>query len=181
MARVNETDVATSYAKLGKALNDPAEGVDSLTKLGVKFTDQQIEQVEALQKSGDILSAQKLILEGVAASYKGAAEAMRDPLQGAKEDVGNFREEIGTLLLEAGGAAALDLFADGVRNVSDAVKNTKAACVWRRRQVGAAQGYRVPFQRWANQRRSSDRWPIPAASEFRRAGCEPAHRGAVGR
>ena len=55
-------DAKAAAMQLGKALNDPINGVTRLTRAGVTFTEQQKKQIKALQESGDILGAQKVIL-----------------------------------------------------------------------------------------------------------------------
>lgn len=48
--------------QLGKALNDPIIGMGALRKVGVAFTEAQKEQIKTLQESGDLMGAQKIIL-----------------------------------------------------------------------------------------------------------------------
>jgi hypothetical protein len=52
----------STVIQVGKALNDPTKGITALRKAGVAFTDQQVDQIKALQKSGDLLGAQKIVL-----------------------------------------------------------------------------------------------------------------------
>ncbi len=68
-------ELTSNTLALGKALNDPIAGVGALSRVGVKFTDQQKEQIKVLQKSGDMLGAQTIILEELEGQFKGAAEA----------------------------------------------------------------------------------------------------------
>ncbi len=49
--------------QLGKALNNPIEGISALSRVGVAFTDEQKEQIKVLQESGDIMGAQGIILK----------------------------------------------------------------------------------------------------------------------
>lgn len=60
---------------LGKALNDPIRGMAALRRVGVSFTEQQVEQVKALQESGDLMGAQKLILAELQNQYGGSGAA----------------------------------------------------------------------------------------------------------
>ena len=60
---------------LSKALNDPIVGITALTRVGVTFTQQQKDQIRVLQESGDIMSAQVIILEELESQFKGTAEA----------------------------------------------------------------------------------------------------------
>lgn len=93
------TDAKSAALQLGKALNDPTKGVSALTRSGVSFTQQQKDQIAALQESGDILGAQKIILSEVEKQFGGAGAAMSTPADRAKVAWGNFQEEIGTAIL----------------------------------------------------------------------------------
>ena len=61
--------------QLAKALEDPAKQVTALARSGTVFTEQQKEQIKALQASGDLLGAQEIILKEIEAQYGGAARA----------------------------------------------------------------------------------------------------------
>ena len=61
--------------RLGKALQDPIAGVTALRRVGVQLSDQQEELIESFVASGDILSAQNIILGEVESQTGGAAEA----------------------------------------------------------------------------------------------------------
>lgn len=72
---VFKTDLAGAALQLGKALNDPANGLTKLARVGVSFTDQEKQLVTSLEKSGNLLGAQKIILGEVATQFGGAGEA----------------------------------------------------------------------------------------------------------
>ena len=61
----DSSDMQQASKLLGKALEDPATGMTAFTRVGIKFTAQQVDQVKAMEKSGDLLGAQKLLLEDV--------------------------------------------------------------------------------------------------------------------
>lgn len=74
---------ASKYAvQLGKALNDPVKGITALTRVGVTFTQQQKDQIKALQESGDTAGAQKIILAELQKEFGGAAQAAGQTLPG---------------------------------------------------------------------------------------------------
>lgn len=76
-------DASSMALKLGRALNDPILGMSSLTRQGVTFTDQQKDQVKAMVASGNIMGAQKVILDELSVKYGGAAQAAGQTLPGA--------------------------------------------------------------------------------------------------
>lgn len=92
-------DLASNVKLLGKALNDPAEGLSKLAKAGVTLTAEQEALVKSLQKSGDMAGAQGVILDAMAAKFGGAAKATADPWMQLQNALGDVGEMIGSLLL----------------------------------------------------------------------------------
>lgn len=84
---------------LGKALNDPIDGVKKLAKAGVQLTQAQEQQVESLQKSGDLMGAQTVLLDALQSKFGGAAQAVADPWKQLQNTFGDVAENIGSLLL----------------------------------------------------------------------------------
>lgn len=93
--------IESASVMLGKALNDPTKGITALGRAGVTFTDAQKAQVKALQESGDLLGAQKIILGEVKGQVGGVAEATADAGSKASVAWGNIKESIGGVLLPA--------------------------------------------------------------------------------
>jgi len=91
--------------QLGKALNNPTEGMSALTRVGVTFTEEQKKQIEALQLSGDMMGAQKVILDELSKEFGGSATAAAETYTGQLEmlqkSINNVRETMGTHLLAA--------------------------------------------------------------------------------
>lgn len=96
-------DMKSSALQLGKALNDPVQGVSALSRVGVSFTDQQKEQIKTLVESGNKLKAQKIILAELKTEFGGAAKAAGDTFGGKIAQLENIiddvHEKIGTALL----------------------------------------------------------------------------------
>ncbi len=92
-------DLEGNIKLLGKALNDPVDGLARLARAGVQFTQEQKAQIETLQKSGDLLGAQGVILDAVAGKFGGAAKATADPMKQLSNTIGDVAENIGALLL----------------------------------------------------------------------------------
>ena len=61
---------------VGKALNNPAESMNSLGRVGVKFTEQQRKAVKQLVKTGQTAKAQEFVLRSLEKQYKGSAETL---------------------------------------------------------------------------------------------------------
>jgi phage-related protein len=108
--------VESASTMLGKALNDPLKGMSALTRVGVTFTDQQREQVEAAMANNDILGAQKIILAEVEGQVGGVAEAAADPMDKLTNMFNDLLETIGGALLPA-----LSAIADALQPVFDAL------------------------------------------------------------
>jgi hypothetical protein len=97
-ARVMRKGPADAAIQLGKALNDPTTGMTALRKAGVSFTEQQQEQIKALQSSGDLLAAQKVILAELQRQFGGSGAAYAKTFSGQLELMGH---ELGTIGEEA--------------------------------------------------------------------------------
>lgn len=95
-------DLQGATVQLGKALNDPIKGITALTRVGVVFTDAQKKQIKALQESGDMMGAQKIILAEMNTEFGGAAKAAGDTFAGAvfraKDKVADLAREFITNL-----------------------------------------------------------------------------------
>ena len=67
---------------MGKALDDPVAGMTALRRAGVDFTASEKEQIKTLIQHGDLLGAQKIILQGIADQMGGTATAAGNTYQG---------------------------------------------------------------------------------------------------
>lgn len=74
---------------LGKALNDPANGLSKLTRAGVTFTEEQKKQIKAMQAAGDTAGAQKLMLDELNKEFGGQAAAAADTYEGKQQQLKN--------------------------------------------------------------------------------------------
>jgi len=104
MATAMDTDLKSAAIQLGKALNDPTQGMAALTRVGVTFSEEQKRQVKALQDSGDIFQAQSLILKELESQFGGVSRAATKgtgSLIQTKNLLGDIVEEIGKAVLPA--------------------------------------------------------------------------------
>lgn len=89
LATVMGTDLQGAAKTLGKALNDPTQGLTVLRKLGIQFTDQQKEQIKTMQEAGNVTGAQNVILGELAGKFGGAAAAMANTPFGQMKQLAN--------------------------------------------------------------------------------------------
>ena len=95
MASVMGTDLQSAGVQLGKALNDPTEGISALTRVGVSFTEQQKQQIKAMQEAGNMAGAQAVIIAELKGEFGGAAEAMAKTPFGRIKQLGNVIGDLG--------------------------------------------------------------------------------------
>lgn len=98
-------DMKSSAIQLGKALGDPIKGMTALRRVGVSFTQQQIDMVKEMIESNRILDAQKLILRELNVEFGGSAEALGETTAGKiqlfRHAVGTAQEALASALLPA--------------------------------------------------------------------------------
>lgn len=87
---------------LGKALNNPAEAMNSLGRVGVKFTAQQQKAVKQLVATGQSAKAQEFILRSLESKYKGSAETLGNtqPLKQLQNAFDDMLEPLGQIVQE---------------------------------------------------------------------------------
>jgi hypothetical protein len=112
------TDLQSSTIQLGKALNEPVEGITALTRVGVSFTEQQEDQIRAMAEAGDVAGAQAAILAELERQYAGQARAL------AELDSGAITQSLNAIgdALEDIGAIVLPVMADLARGVQSAAE-----------------------------------------------------------
>ena len=98
MATVMKMDLSSAAQSIGKALDDPIHGMDSLKKQGFNFTEAQKKVIQSFLDAGDAASAQKIILDELNGTFGGAAEAAADSATQIKNAFGDMQEGIGEFL-----------------------------------------------------------------------------------
>ena len=78
MSTVMNMDLKSAAQSIGKALDDPINGMDSLKKQGFNFTAAQKKVIQSLIDTGENAKAQKIILDELNSTFGGAAEAAAD-------------------------------------------------------------------------------------------------------
>ncbi len=113
---LNETSIM-----FGKAFSSPAEGLQKMQRYGVILTDQEKARITKLQESGNLIGAQKSMLDAIAHSgYAGVAEAMFKADKAAQ-----FSKVMGKLQVQIGGFALAmkEHLMDAFMAVANAIKN----------------------------------------------------------
>jgi hypothetical protein len=94
MAAVFGGDLVSATRQIGLALQDPIAGMNALRRAGVTFTETQKDLIESLQKSGDLLGAQKVIAAELENQIGGARKAEAGGLTGATEGLANAWDDL---------------------------------------------------------------------------------------
>jgi hypothetical protein len=97
MATAMGGDMHRATIMVGKALNDPTKGMAAMSRVGVTFTQSQIDSAKAMVESGRRMDAQKLILRELQKEFGGSAKAAGQTFTGSLERAKNeamrlFRE-----------------------------------------------------------------------------------------
>lgn len=105
MAQAMGTDLKSTAIQVGKALQDPVNGVTALQRVGVRLSDSQKTLIENLVKSGKTMEAQKVILKELQTEFGGSAEAAGNTFSGsiekAKNAMNDLMETIGGAIAQA--------------------------------------------------------------------------------
>lgn len=117
VAQAMGQDMKTTAVQLGKALNDPIEGLTALRRVGITFEKSQEDLIKTMTKTGDIAGAQVLILDELESQFGGSARAATEGI-GVWKQVGNafgdLQEGIGGLItgMETLGKSVLKIITD---------------------------------------------------------------------
>lgn len=95
-------DLASSAIMLGKAFNDPIEGLSALSRVGVSFSEDQKAAIKKMADAGDLMGAQGIMMEVMERQFGGTAKAIAGTdggkLKIAMNDFGDMMEIIGAVL-----------------------------------------------------------------------------------
>ncbi|TAN65280.1 MAG: hypothetical protein EPN20_07705 [Magnetospirillum sp.] len=125
LSAVFRQDLSSSATQLGKALEDPIEGISALKRVGVSFSATQKEVIRSLVETGDVAGAQRIVLDALEQQVGGAGAAEAAGLTGAAHHLaaawGNLLEEIARTSTVGRGAQGVlhDLtgMVDGIRDL----------------------------------------------------------------
>lgn len=101
MAATGFGEASQNAVQLGKALEDPIKGINSLRKSGITFSDSERNKIKVLVESNKKLEAQKMIMKAVEKQVGGVAKATVSESTKMKISLGEIMETIGKGLLPA--------------------------------------------------------------------------------
>lgn len=126
MATVMKMDLSSAAQSIGKALDDPINGMDSLKKQGFNFTAAQKEVIQAFLDTGETAKAQQIILDELSSTFGGAAEAAADGATQIKNALGDvlraYGHEFSEIFNAFNGKEGKNKIAAGLEWVSNAVE-----------------------------------------------------------
>jgi hypothetical protein len=99
MAAAGFGEATTNAVQLGKALEDPIKGVNSLRRSGITFTESEKAKLAVLVQTNRIHDAQRVILTAIETQVKGTASATALSTARMKNGFGEVTDAIGTKLL----------------------------------------------------------------------------------
>ncbi|MGU0823048.1 phage tail length tape measure family protein [Pseudomonas aeruginosa] len=117
-------DLKSSATQLGKALQDPINGINALSRAGASFSQQQKDTIKQLVDAGRVADAQRLILAELEGQYGGTARRARDTLGGALAAVKNA---FGDLLEAPGGMKDAQASLEGLTRLLEDPNTVAAA------------------------------------------------------
>lgn len=142
LARKLGTDIQSQALQLGKALQDPEQGLTALRKAGISFSDAQTKVIRDLYNTGHAAEAQVLILREIQKEVGGAAAAYRTTLGGALD---NLSHQFGNLFeastsSSSGTVKAINAIADALHRLNEGTLRAQAPGRFIRDLVGLGPG-----------------------------------------
>jgi len=119
------TGIQENAKKLARALASPVEGISLLKESMITFSPEQKKMIENFVEQGDIVGAQKVILDQLSASYGGLARAQATVSTAKIEQIsnllGDIKEGIGQSII-TGLSPAMDWLLEKLGIVNDKIR-----------------------------------------------------------
>jgi Prophage tail length tape measure protein len=103
LAAVMGTDITSAALQLGKALEDPEQGLSQLRRSGVSFTDAEKDLVKAMVEVNNASGAQAFILQKIQDQLGGAGKAEAGGLSGSIDSLVERFTRLGELVSKQSG------------------------------------------------------------------------------
>lgn len=94
MATAMRMDLRSAAQMVGRALNEPIQGMTALQRAGVQLSESQRDAIKEMVEMGNVAGAQRIILAELETQFGGSARAARETLGGA---LVALREAVGDL------------------------------------------------------------------------------------
>lgn len=117
---ITQESLRMQAIQLGKALNDPRDGLSALRRVGVSFDEQQKEQIKTMQAAGDVAGAQAIMLAELQKEFGGSSENLNTLVGAQRASEAAFGD-----MMEIIGAAFLPIMtsvAKMIKDVSEAMQ-----------------------------------------------------------
>jgi hypothetical protein len=95
MAAAGFGEASQNAVQLGKALNDPIKGINSLSRSGITFTQVEKDKIKALVHGNKMLSAQDIILKAIEKQIGGTAAATANGTDRISVAVSQLTQKLG--------------------------------------------------------------------------------------
>lgn len=95
------TDLQSATLQVAKALENPVEAINSLSRVGIRFSKDQQALIKSLVDSGRAAEAQGIIIDRLNAKFEGTGKAISETSFGA---IQQFKNNLGDLAEVIGGA-----------------------------------------------------------------------------
>jgi hypothetical protein len=124
-------DLSSAAMMVGKALQDPENGLMMLNRQTKLFSEEQKKLIEELAKAGEKVKAQELILAKLETRFNGAAKAARNTLGGALKALDNAFGDLFEASREStsGIVNVLNKLTDMLVKVNDNMSTVKATAI----------------------------------------------------
>lgn len=120
LAAVGFGSIDAAAVQLGKALQDPIVGLESLREVGVTFSAMQREQIRNFYEAGEVAKAHALILKAVRDQVGGAGAGEAGGLTGAYDQL---NKQIALFFKNIGNSGPLSTWTELVEAATQALRN----------------------------------------------------------
>jgi hypothetical protein len=131
MAQVMGMDLTSAAQAVGKALDNPIAGLDSLSRQGFKFSTAEKAMIKELVETNRLAEAQDIILKELSKTYGGAAAAAADTASGKyqnmKKSIRELTEAISIAMANSGEWEKIGGFVNTIADGMQRLNNTKSA------------------------------------------------------
>ena len=117
-------NLQSAVQRLGRALEDPATGMQRLARVGVVLDAAQEEAIESMIAMGDAAGAQEYLLKQLETRFDGVAEAAGSGMAGAFDLLGQRMDEFASKVAsESGAGKQITKWVTGIANRLEAISN----------------------------------------------------------